>query len=105
MISNLSFPRKRESIYRLFDTSLDSRFRGNDVVFVLLLILGMMLVGNASATCLTRGTGDMGLVIERTTMRPLIGQPLFASFLVTFAVFMLTLGTLHVVLLRVRAML
>ena len=67
MISSLSFPRKREHIYRLFDTSLDSRFRGNDVVFVLLLILGMMLVGNASAACLTRGTGDMGLVIERAT--------------------------------------
>jgi branched-chain amino acid transport system permease protein len=34
-------------------------------------------------------SGLMGLGIERTTLRPLIGQPLFASFLVTFAVFML----------------
>ena len=67
MISNSPFPRKRESIYRLFDTSLDSRFRGNDILLVLLLLLGMMLAGNASATCLTRGTGDMGLVIERAT--------------------------------------
>ncbi|MBU2549312.1 MAG: branched-chain amino acid ABC transporter permease [Proteobacteria bacterium] len=33
-------------------------------------------------------SGLMGFVIERVTLRRLIGQPLFASFLVTFAVFM-----------------
>jgi branched-chain amino acid transport system permease protein len=42
-------------------------------------------------------TGLMGLVIERTTMRPLIGQPLFASFLVTFAVFMLFDGVFQLI--------
>lgn len=42
-------------------------------------------------------TGFMGLVIERTTMRPLIGQPLFASFLITFAVFMLFDGVFQLI--------
>jgi len=49
--------------------------------FGLPLIVAIILTFAAS--------GLMGLVIERTTLRPLIGQPLFASFLVTFAVFML----------------
>jgi branched-chain amino acid transport system permease protein len=31
--------------------------------------------------------GMMGFLIERLTLRPLIGQPLFAAFLVTFAIF------------------
>ncbi len=66
MISNPSFPRKRESREVSNNRYLDSRFRGNDVLLVLLLLV-MMLAGNASATCLTRGTGDMGLVIERAT--------------------------------------
>jgi len=42
-------------------------------------------------------SGIMGLVIERTTMRPLIGKPLFASFLVTFAVFMLFDGVFQLI--------
>jgi branched-chain amino acid transport system permease protein len=42
-------------------------------------------------------SGIMGLIIERTTMRPLIGQPLFASFLVTFAVFMLFDGVFQLI--------
>jgi branched-chain amino acid transport system permease protein len=32
-------------------------------------------------------TALMGLLIERLTLRPLIGQPLFAAFLMTFAIF------------------
>ena len=43
-------------------------------------------------------TGIMGLVIERATMRPLIGQPLFASFLVTFAVFMFFDGVFQLII-------
>ncbi|MBW1786054.1 MAG: branched-chain amino acid ABC transporter permease [Deltaproteobacteria bacterium] len=43
-------------------------------------------------------TGFMGLVIERATMRPLIGQPLFASFLVTFAVFMFFDGVFQLII-------
>lgn len=43
-------------------------------------------------------SGIMGLVIERTTMRPLIGQPLFASFLMTFAVFMLFDGVFQLII-------
>jgi len=43
-------------------------------------------------------SGVMGLVIERSTMRPLIGQPLFASFLVTFAVFMLFDGIFQLII-------
>jgi len=42
-------------------------------------------------------SGIMGLLIERATMRPLIGQPLFASFLVTFAVFMLFDGVFQLI--------
>jgi protein NirF len=34
---------------------------------ILLLLLGMLLTGNASAACLTRGTGDLGVVIERAS--------------------------------------
>jgi branched-chain amino acid transport system permease protein len=41
--------------------------------------------------------GIMGLAIERVTLRPLIGQPLFASFLVTFAVFMLFDGVFQLI--------
>lgn len=43
-------------------------------------------------------SGLMGLVIERTALRPLIGQPLFASFLVTFAVFMLFDGVFQLII-------
>ncbi|MCG6911451.1 MAG: branched-chain amino acid ABC transporter permease [Deltaproteobacteria bacterium] len=43
-------------------------------------------------------TGIMGLVIERVTMRPLIGQPLFAAFLMTFAVFMLFDGVFQLII-------
>jgi len=42
-------------------------------------------------------TALMGLLIERTTLRPLIGQPLFSSFLVTFAVFMLFDGIFQLI--------
>lgn len=31
--------------------------------------------------------GSMGFLVERVTIRPLIGQPLFTAFLVTFALF------------------
>ncbi len=37
-------------------------------------------------------SGVLGFLIERFTMRPLIGQPLFSSFLMTFAVFMFLNG-------------
>ena len=36
--------------------------------------------------------GLMGFVVERFTMRPLIGQPLFTAFLMTFAIFMFLNG-------------
>jgi len=37
-------------------------------------------------------TAVMGLLIERLTLRPLIGQPLFAAFLMTFALFLMLEG-------------
>lgn len=40
----------------------------------------------------------MGLLIERIAMRPLIGQPLFAAFLNTFALFIILDGVLNIVL-------
>ncbi len=49
--------------------------------------LGLPLVIAALLAFAT--TALMGFLIERGTLRPLIGQPLFASFLVTFGVFML----------------
>jgi branched-chain amino acid transport system permease protein len=54
------------------------------------LILAVLLAFIAS--------GIMGLAIERVTLRPLIGQPLFASFLVTFAVFMLFDGVFQLLI-------
>lgn len=56
-----------------------------DLPFVLALLLAL--------AC----TGALGFLIERTTLRPLIGQPLFASFLVTFAVFMLFDGIFQLI--------
>lgn len=40
----------------------------------------------------------MGWLIERAAMRPLIGQPLFASFLNTFAVFLVLDGIFQLIL-------
>jgi branched-chain amino acid transport system permease protein len=40
----------------------------------------------------------MGFLIERIAMRPLIGQPLFAAFLNTFALFIILDGVLNIVL-------
>jgi branched-chain amino acid transport system permease protein len=48
------------------------------------IIIGVVLAFVATAL--------MGFLIERLTLRPLIGQPLFASFLVTFGVYMLFEG-------------
>ena len=39
--------------------------------------------------------GVLGFIIERLTMRPLIGEPLFTSFLMTFAVFMFLDGVFN----------
>ena len=43
-------------------------------------------------------TGILGLAIDRLTLRPLIGQPLFAAFLVTFAIFMVFDGVFMLIL-------
>lgn len=56
-----------------------------DLPFFIALLLAMVC------------TGILGFLIERTTLRPLIGQPLFASFLVTFAVFMLFDGIFQLI--------
>ncbi len=42
--------------------------------------------------------GVMGFVIERLALRPMIGQPLFAAFLVTFAVFVVFDGVFLLIL-------
>lgn len=42
--------------------------------------------------------GALGLAIERLTLRPLIGQPLFAAFLITFAIFMVFDGVFQLIL-------
>jgi protein NirF len=66
-----SFPRKRESMFNYFRSALDSRLRGNDGrkqvpgPFFLLLLTCMAVTANAE--CLTRGTGDLGVVIERAS--------------------------------------
>ena len=39
-----------------------------------------------------------GWVIERVAMRPLIGQPLFAAFLTTFALFLMGDGIFQLIL-------
>jgi len=44
------------------------------------------------------GAGVMGFVIERAALRPLIGQPLFAAFLVTFALFVFFDGVFLLIL-------
>jgi branched-chain amino acid transport system permease protein len=43
-------------------------------------------------------TGLVGLIIERLALRPLIGQPLFAAFLVTFAIFFILDGVFNILL-------
>lgn len=43
-------------------------------------------------------TGLVGWLIERLAMRPLIGQPLFAAFLTTFAVFLIFDGGFQLIL-------
>jgi len=40
----------------------------------------------------------MGWLVERFTLRPLIGQPLFAAFLMTFAIFMALDGVFQLIL-------
>jgi len=42
--------------------------------------------------------GVLGFAVERLCMRPLIGQPLFSSFLMTFALFMFLDGIFQLVL-------
>ncbi len=42
--------------------------------------------------------GLLGLIVERFAMRPLIGQPLFAAFLTTFAVFLVFDGIFQLIL-------
>ena len=42
--------------------------------------------------------GACGWFIERMTMRPLIGQPLFAAFLTTFAIFLIGDGIFQLIL-------
>lgn len=58
--------------------------------------LGLPLVVALILTFLV--IGFLGLVIERLTLRPLIGQPLFAAFLVTFALFMVFDGVFQLIL-------
>jgi branched-chain amino acid transport system permease protein len=43
-------------------------------------------------------SGIIGFMIDRITLRPLIGQPLFTAFLVTFAIFMVFDGIFQLVL-------
>lgn len=43
-------------------------------------------------------SGIIGFMIDRITLRPLIGQPLFTAFLVTFAIFMVLDGIFQLVL-------
>ncbi|MBW1817206.1 MAG: branched-chain amino acid ABC transporter permease [Deltaproteobacteria bacterium] len=43
-------------------------------------------------------SGLLGMIIERVAMRRLIGQPLFAAFLVTFSLFMVMDGVLNIIL-------
>lgn len=54
------------------------------------LILALVLA--FAATCL------LGLLVERVALRPLIGQPQFAAFLITFAVFIGLDGVLNIIL-------
>jgi len=42
--------------------------------------------------------GGFGLIIDRVALRPLIGQPLFAAFLVTFAIFIVLDGIFQMIL-------
>ena len=43
-------------------------------------------------------TGLLGFIIERLALRPLIGQPLFAAFVVTFAIFTILDGVFSIIL-------
>ncbi len=43
-------------------------------------------------------SGLLGLAVERFTLRPLIGQPLFSAFLMTFAVFFVLDGIFQLIL-------
>jgi branched-chain amino acid transport system permease protein len=58
--------------------------------------LGLPLVVAVLLTFIV--TGILGLAIDRLTLRPLIGQPLFAAFLVTFAIFMVFDGVFMLIL-------
>jgi branched-chain amino acid transport system permease protein len=54
-----------------------------------------LIIAFVSALALS---GIIGQLIERIILRPLIGQPLFATFLATFAIFMLFDGAFNVIL-------
>ena len=43
-------------------------------------------------------SGLLGLVVERFTLRPLIGQPLFSAFLMTFGIFFVLDGIFQLIL-------
>lgn len=58
--------------------------------------LGLSLVIAVPLTFVV--TGAIGLLIDRIALRPLIGQPLFAAFLVTFAIFIVLDGILQMIL-------
>lgn len=58
--------------------------------------LGLPLWVSFPLAILLSGFG--GFLVERLTMRPLIGQPLFAAFLMTFSIFMFLNGILQLYL-------
>jgi branched-chain amino acid transport system permease protein len=64
--------------------------------YVLYSVIGLQLfialVLTFAATCL------LGLVIERIALRPLIGQPLFAAFLITFSMYLILDGVYNLIL-------
>jgi protein NirF len=65
------FPRKREPMFYYFWCVLGSRLRGNgarkEVPGPLFLLLLTCMAVSANAECLTRGTGDLGVVVERAS--------------------------------------
>jgi branched-chain amino acid transport system permease protein len=59
-------------------------------------LFGLPFLISLILTFLTSGL--LGLAVERLTLRPLIGQPLFTAFLITFAIFTVFDGVFNIIL-------
>jgi len=67
-------------------------------LFFWIALLGLQLPILISILMALACSALMGWIVERFTLRPLIGQPLIAAFLMTFAIFMALDGVFQLIL-------